>query len=648
MEGTFNPIDDYWGTDYIAAILQAMGGGQVYLYQNDSCTFVLQNRTEFQPYYDSLGEQILVFNWGFASNDVVSGHAEAAAEALFAGMIRSGFLDPANPNSNKSFHFLGHSRGASVVSETVQRMGVYGIPVNYVTYLDPHDFDESWVPYDEDWKDPAVQVWSNVMYADNFWQTSNISPVPSGRSLDQLTAGYNYNYQLDALSGFTSYFSDTHWLVATYYQGTILPNTQNKSYPDWYTGDKTGDNTGFALWLSRGGYSYNGDTNGFNPAKPRTDPVTLTNLVPFNSSVVADSDDNYATPFISNNDFDLNVQYDGSSIYGGDLAGWSYFGGEGGATPVNNYLVLNYTSGGNTNTRTHNWIYIPKDANQLSFQYKIASASSGTPPAADKLQVMIERTADTVIVLDNIYLNKTADWQTASFSLVNFRNSVVRVKFNLAPVAATHSQVYIDNLNVLLQLQLPVELTNFTAKESGRDVEITWSTKTEISSSKFIIERKQKGLWIEIGSLNAAGNSNAPRDYKVIDKQLNSGTYAYRLKMTSNDGSSQYSDEITSKVGSPAGYLLSQNYPNPFNPSTKIDYSLPSDSKVTLEIFNILGEKVGKLVNGDQSAGYYTVDFNSLTFNKTLPSGIYIYRLTASAKGSGSDFSSVKKMVMLK
>ena len=74
----------------------------------------------------------------------------------------------------------------------------------------------------------------------------------------------------------------------------------------------------------------------------------------------------------------------------------------------------------------------------------------------------------------------------------------------------------------------------------------------------------------------------------------------------------------------PETFSLDQNYPNPFNPATKITYSLPTDSKVRLEVFDMLGRKVASLVDGFMHAGEHAVDFNAYH----LVSGVYIYRLS--------------------
>jgi len=88
----------------------------------------------------------------------------------------------------------------------------------------------------------------------------------------------------------------------------------------------------------------------------------------------------------------------------------------------------------------------------------------------------------------------------------------------------------------------------------------------------------------------------------------------------------------------PNSYGLSQNYPNPFNPSTTISFSLPEANYVTLDIFNVLGQKVESLVNENMPAGTHEVEWQT----GSTASGVYFYRLTAGS------FSDTKKMMFLK
>jgi hypothetical protein len=95
----------------------------------------------------------------------------------------------------------------------------------------------------------------------------------------------------------------------------------------------------------------------------------------------------------------------------------------------------------------------------------------------------------------------------------------------------------------------------------------------------------------------------------------------------------------------PTDYLLEQSYPNPFNPSTRISYTLPVDSKVTLRIFDMLGREIVTLVQAEQNQGYRTVEWNAAGYT----SGIYFYKLEAvSVADPNKVFTDIKKMVVLK
>jgi hypothetical protein len=88
----------------------------------------------------------------------------------------------------------------------------------------------------------------------------------------------------------------------------------------------------------------------------------------------------------------------------------------------------------------------------------------------------------------------------------------------------------------------------------------------------------------------------------------------------------------------PEAFSLSQNYPNPFNPSTTIEFSLPKQSKVTLTVYNVLGQEVATLVSATLGAGRYSTQFDA----SKLSSGTYIYRLTA------DNFMKTSKMMLIK
>ena len=90
-------------------------------------------------------------------------------------------------------------------------------------------------------------------------------------------------------------------------------------------------------------------------------------------------------------------------------------------------------------------------------------------------------------------------------------------------------------------------------------------------------------------------------------------------------------DRLSPQLGGralPAGFALGQNYPNPFNPSTVIPYQLPTAASVRLEVFNVLGQRVATLVDGEQAAGAHTAVWTATNeAGKSVSAGVYIYRL---------------------
>lgn len=98
----------------------------------------------------------------------------------------------------------------------------------------------------------------------------------------------------------------------------------------------------------------------------------------------------------------------------------------------------------------------------------------------------------------------------------------------------------------------------------------------------------------------------------------------------------QIESRLTAQL--PTEFALRQNYPNPFNPTTTIKYDLPKDSRVSLKLFNILGQEVATLVNEEQKAGYKSVEWNANNF----ASGVYFYHIQA------GDFVATKKLLLLK
>jgi hypothetical protein len=101
-----------------------------------------------------------------------------------------------------------------------------------------------------------------------------------------------------------------------------------------------------------------------------------------------------------------------------------------------------------------------------------------------------------------------------------------------------------------------------------------------------------------------------------------------------------------SAITVPKTYSLKQNYPNPFNPTSNISFDLPSASRVTLKVYDILGREVATLYdNQTLGAGSFATQFDG----RNLASGVYFYRLNAnSTEQANQSFTSVKKMMLIK
>ena len=99
-----------------------------------------------------------------------------------------------------------------------------------------------------------------------------------------------------------------------------------------------------------------------------------------------------------------------------------------------------------------------------------------------------------------------------------------------------------------------------------------------------------------------------------------------------------WGEQLIVESSLPSQYSLEQNYPNPFNPETTIEFALPEAGKVTVSVFNVAGQEVARLAEGQMNAGWHSLEWNA----EHLPSGMYFCRLQS------NEFSEVKKMMLLK
>jgi len=198
----------------------------------------------------------------------------------------------------------------------------------------------------------------------------------------------------------------------------------------------------------------------------------------------------------------------------------------------------------------------------------------------------------------------------------------------------------IDNINPGVPAPLMLLFSDDT------HVEMQWEPSVDEDFQYFEVHRATNPDFTD-GSIIEMTTAPGTADWDITVGQV----YYYQVvAVDANGNMSEGSNVITTSIVSvddlemmPTAYGLSQNYPNPFNPTTTIEFALPEASEISLEIYNLLGQKVRTLVNGYVPAGYINTSWDGMDQNgKEISSGTYIYRLQT------ADQSFSKKMVLMK
>jgi hypothetical protein len=181
------------------------------------------------------------------------------------------------------------------------------------------------------------------------------------------------------------------------------------------------------------------------------------------------------------------------------------------------------------------------------------------------------------------------------------------------------------------------------ATVSADSVRCIWQQSTP-AVTNYWFERATDSLF----TANRVVDSTLTDTSKITRQLVSNQTYWWRVRAKNAAGLGPFStgrrfiaiftgvDEATA---APLEFSLKQNYPNPFNPSTNIKFSVEKSARATLEIYNILGQRILTVFDEVVEAGrYYTVQFNG----QGLPSGIYFYRLQSANK------SDMKKLILIK
>ena len=337
-------------------------GGSVYRY--DGAT----GKWRFLPAISdgSTDTVALIFNWVDESDGVSVGpnwgYAQAASDALVAALREAQYLDGAGPAdlaTGRTLHLIGHSRGATVMSEAARRLVLDGITVDHLTTLDPHPVNGITAGClgvgDDDWNDPDPQRWSRsdgcaeVTFADNYFRFDNNGCDPDGQPVNNV-----HNVPLVDVLGDNDFFDNDifgacaleHTKVHAFYHGTIDLDAGSDGEGcnidnDWYAatglpGCATRACNGFFFSSLGGGAS-------MRPAMGEGAEPTPTAIL-----------------------------YNGSFDFGSH-AGWSFHGG-GGSGSINAAGFLALSAPGAE--MTHNRFFLPASAQSLTHQHRINTAST--------------------------------------------------------------------------------------------------------------------------------------------------------------------------------------------------------------------------------------------------------------------------------
>lgn len=223
--------------------------------------------------------------------------------------------------------------------------------------------------------------------------------------------------------------------------------------------------------------------------------------------------------------------------------------------------------------------------------------------------------------------------------------------------------------DALFEASLPVNLVYFRGSAVDGKVRLEWRTESEFDNAFWLIQRREvsaaemerieqgesflkdaSAQFATVMQLKGQGTKSSATDYVHFDEAIEPGKhYAYRLADVSLSGDIYYGEEILIAAELPKQFALRQNYPNPFNPSTTIRFEVPTRAKISIKIYNILGQEVFELADRVYEPGFHHIQWNGVNRqNRAVASGVYIYRVVAQAIEGKERFVKTRKMMLLK
>ena len=187
---------------------------------------------------------------------------------------------------------------------------------------------------------------------------------------------------------------------------------------------------------------------------------------------------------------------------------------------------------------------------------------------------------------------------------------------------------------------LPVELASFEGVVDKNQVRLHWTTLSEVNNAGFQVQQQVDGnSFQQVGFVEGAGTTNHSNTYHYILQNLTPGVYAFRLRQVDFDGAFEHSPTLSLTISLQEERALLETYPTPFNPETTIIVRVARIQDVTVEVFNIQGQRVQQLYSGPVSP---EAPFKSRFSPQSLPSGAYFI------KAQGAYFTITNVVVYLK
>ncbi|KPL11372.1 hypothetical protein AMJ85_03690, partial [candidate division BRC1 bacterium SM23_51] len=449
-----NDDNSVWFLDY-----DVLEDGQTGVFNEDNST--LPDETS------NSGDLVLLFDWAPESNEYSAGWGSAAGEALFTMVAGLGIVDPALGEANSTLlHFVAHSFGTAVTSEAIERLARFEVPVDQVTYLDPHDFDQGVIPVDEAQEMfklglPAgygATVWENVAFADVYYQTEF---PPDGRPIP---GAFNtlVNDEVSGLSAHSEVWSE-------FYLDTVTDTESTTGYAFSSIARAQAGSSAVAR----------PDGNFFGPEQDHEhSDIDLDKISPtearLNTAAMSDQ--------LTQNDIDVGkwrpiwqptTIANGTLKYGGDehdgipggsniIPGWSHHGGGGPAELVemaDGFLGIELTN--NETWRQHNRFYVASNIGEVGIDVNVL-VFSGTTNLVVRLDTVdggLPATYEQTFHLDSATVGIDGAFTEVLTIPDQHKNRVNTIRFELVSETA-------DPVNAMVQVH-EVRLSRQTTIISG-------------------------------------------------------------------------------------------------------------------------------------------------------------------------------------